>query len=374
MKLLTAGLCLSNMRFASVNPIIIHLALIQWPLILYHENLYLMNEPLFDPRKDALIAWTQKNTILAGWAISSASEDASFRRYFRIRHHDDSYIIMDAPPEKEDIHPFIQVTERLLTAGVQAPVIHQSSIEQGFLLLDDLGQQNYLSQLSPSTADKLYNQALETLLKIQQAKQSGLPPYDSRLLHTEMELFREWFLRAHLGISLNSSQHAELDSIFSILSKNALAQPQIFVHRDYHSRNLMVTKTNNPGVIDYQDAVVGPITYDLVSLLRDCYIAWPQDKVQTWALGYRDRLVETDLLPKTDDDIFLRWFDLMGLQRHLKAIGIFARLNHRDGKPAYLLEIPRVLNYILEVAARYADTAALADLLRDLKIKQKLIA
>lgn len=357
-----------------MNPIMIQLALIQWTLILYHENLYLMNALLADARKDALVTWTQNNTALAGWRISSASEDASFRRYFRISHHNDSYIIMDAPPEKEDIHPFIQVTERLLTAGVHAPVIHASSIEQGFLLLDDLGKQNYLSQLTPTTADKLYTQALDTLLKIQQAEKSGLPPYDNTLLHTEMELFREWFLQTHLGFSLTPSQHEELNSLFSILSKNALTQPQTFVHRDYHSRNLMVTPINNPGVIDYQDAVIGPITYDLVSLLRDCYIAWPGDKVQTWALCYRDRLVETGLLAKTDDDTFLRWFDLMGLQRHLKAIGIFARLNHRDGKPAYLKEIPRALNYITEVAPRYADTTALAKILQDLKIKQKLTA
>lgn len=333
-----------------------------------------MNDVLVDGRKDALLAWVQKNSGLADWAISSASEDASFRQYFRISNHNDSYIIMDAPPEKEDIHPFIQVTERLLEASVNAPVIHNANIEQGFLLLDDLGQQNYLSQLTPTTADKLYTQALETLLKIQQADKSGLPPYDHKLLHAEMELFREWFLQTHLGLTLSSSQHDELDSIFSRLSENALTQPQVFVHRDYHSRNLMVTKTNNPGVIDYQDAVVGPITYDLVSLLRDCYIAWPQDKVQTWTLSYQDRLVETGLLPKTDDDIFLRWFDLMGLQRHLKAIGIFARLNHRDGKPAYLQAIPQALDYILEVAPRYADTAALTGILHDLKIKQKLTA
>jgi len=331
-----------------------------------------MNDLLIDTRLDLLQTWIQKNPDFAGRTLTTASEDASFRRYFRINNRVDSYIIMDAPPDKEDIDPFIQVTEKLLNAGVHAPVIHESSIEQGFLLLDDLGNTSYLSQLTPATADRLYTQALDALLKIQQADTTGLPPYDNKLLQIEMELFREWFLQRHLGLSLSSSQHDDLNQIFSLLSENAVAQPQVFVHRDYHSRNLMVTIDNNPGVIDYQDAVVGPVTYDLVSLLRDCYIAWPQDQVKAWALDFRDRLVGSGLLNATDDDVFMRWFDLMGLQRHLKAIGIFARLNHRDGKAAYLQDIPRVLNYILEVAPQYTDMEALVTVIHDLQIKEKL--
>lgn len=334
------------------------------------------NETATDARKTMLTRWLRKNPVLAAWKVTPASADASFRRYFRIANDNDndSYIIMDAPPEKEDIHPFIKITRLLLDAGVHVPAIHATDIEQGFLLLDDLGQWNYLSQLTPETADDLYDDALSALLKIQQADASTLPVYDRDLLHTEMELFREWFLQTHLGLSLTAGQHDALHQIFSVLSDNALHQPQAFVHRDYHSRNLMVTRENNPGVIDYQDAVRGPITYDLVSLLRDCYIAWPEEKVRRWALGHRDHMVDAGLMAGTDDTTFLRWFDLMGLQRHLKAIGIFARLNHRDGKPGYLADIPRVLDYLLEVAPRHAETAALADLVTELGIKERLTA
>jgi aminoglycoside/choline kinase family phosphotransferase len=322
-----------------------------------------------DVRLELLRQWIKRQPGLNNIEIAPASADASFRRYFRITHAGGNLIAMDAPPEQENISPFIDITHRLEKADLQAPHIHASDLQQGFLLLDDLGSQDFLRGLNSDSVDELYGDALAALVKIQSADTKDLTLYNNKLLAAELSLFQDWYLGVHLGIELSQDQRERLDKVFSTLIDNALEQPQVFVHRDYHSRNLMITAENNPGIIDYQDAVFGPITYDLVSLLRDCYISWPTEQVKAWALHYRDQAVANELMAPTQDQQFLRWFDLMGIQRHLKAIGIFSRLNHRDGKSSYLNDIPRTLNYVLENAPRYGKTKPLLKLLNDLGIK-----
>jgi aminoglycoside/choline kinase family phosphotransferase len=322
-----------------------------------------------DLRLESLKQWIKRQPGLNNIEIAPASADASFRRYFRITYPGGTLIAMDAPPEQENVSPFIDITHRLEKANLHAPHIHASDLEQGFLLLDDLGSQDFLRGLSRDSVDKLYGDALAALVKIQSADTKDLTLYNNKLLAVELSLFQDWYLGVHLGIELSQGQREQLGRVFSALIDNALEQPQVFVHRDYHSRNLMVTAENNPGIIDYQDAVFGPITYDLVSLLRDCYISWPTEQVKAWALHYRDQAVANELMAPTQDQQFLRWFDLMGIQRHLKAIGIFARLNHRDGKPGYLGDIPRTLNYVLKIAPGYEETERLVGLLNDFGIK-----
>jgi aminoglycoside/choline kinase family phosphotransferase len=325
-----------------------------------------------DKRMQLLQSWSQQLFGLDGWCLQPASADASFRRYFRLSKVERSYIVMDAPPDREALAPFIDITARLLAAGVHAPRIHAQDESLGFLLLDDLGDQPFLGTLSPATVSRLYGDALNALFHILQADHSGLPAYDEALLLREMALFEEWFLRKHLGIHLDDQQLSRLAAVQHALAANALEQPQRFVHRDYHSRNLMLVDSQNPGIIDYQDAVVGPVTYDLVSLLRDCYIAWPRQQVQRWALDFRDRMVDEALISSVSDERFLRWFDLMGVQRHLKAIGIFSRLNHRDNKPGYLGDIPRTLGYIRDVAVGYEELQPLLDLIENQRIFERL--
>jgi len=322
-----------------------------------------------DLRLESLKQWIKRQPELNNAEIAPASADASFRRYFRITYAGGSLIAMDAPLEQENVSPFIDITHRLEKANLQVPHIHASDLQQGFLLLDDLGNQDYLRGLNSDSVNELYGDALAALVKIQLADTEDLMLYNNKLLATELSLFQDWFLGAHLGLELSQDQRGELGKVLSALIDNALEQPQVFVHRDYHSRNLMITEENNPGIIDYQDAVLGPITYDLVSLLRDCYISWPTEQVKAWALYYRDQAVANEIMAPTQDQQFLRWFDLMGIQRHLKAIGIFARLNHRDGKPGYLNDIPRTLNYVLENASCYEETKPLLKLLNDLGIK-----
>jgi len=263
---------------------------------------------------------------------------------------------MDAPPEKENCRPYVNIARSFRAIGLNVPEIIAEDLEQGFLLITDLGDRLYLSALNERTVGNLYRDALGALLVLQRdAKGSGLPPYDERLLRQEMDLFREWYLGRHLGVALTSGQHAVLDRSFDLLATAALAQPRVVVHRDYHSRNLMVTEIDNPGILDFQDAVVGPVTYDLVSLLRDCYIAWPRRQVESWVHEYFLTAGEAGVAVGDDAAKFLRWFDWMGVQRHLKAIGIFARLNHRDGKPNYLQDIPRVIDYVIDVAERHPE-------------------
>jgi aminoglycoside/choline kinase family phosphotransferase len=289
-----------------------------------------------------------------------ASADASFRRYFRVQDKTlgTSRIVMDAPPEKEDSSAFILITELLRVAGVNAPAIFAQDLDLGFLLLDDLGSQPYLDLLNDTSADTLYSDAIKAIVKMQ-AIDSPLPAYDRLRLQSEMDLFETWYLNRHLEVSLNAGQQQGLAGIFKLLIDSALQQPQVFVHRDFHSRNLMKTASNNPGVIDYQDAVNGPVTYDLVSLFKDCYIEWPRQRVETWLQEYL-ALAKLDISFET----FLRWFDFIGLQRHLKVLGIFARLNYRDGKAQYLNDLPLTLKYVSDVCQAYPELRPLQEILQ----------
>jgi len=317
-------------------------------------------------RLAALKAWLAGVLGTAGFDIAPASSDASFRRYFRVRHHGESHIAMDAPPAREDTRPFIRVAELLAAQGVNVPRILARDVDQGFLLLTDLGDTPYLQVLADDSVDSLYGDALSALLRMQRLdaeRLDGIPPYDHALLSQEMELFREWYLRRHCRRRLSVTQERALDALFEALAASALAQPTVFVHRDYHSRNLMRTPRDNPGIIDFQDAVRGPVTYDLVSLLRDCYIRWPRARVEAWALGYLRDARRAGIVGAIDEQTWLRWFDWMGVQRHLKAAGIFARLDLRDGKPGYLADIPRTLGYVREVAARHEALTPLLDFL-----------
>ena len=316
-------------------------------------------------RLEALKHWLDKELTLKEYTLTPASSDASFRRYFRISHEGESYIVMDAPPEKEDSRPFVSVARLFFDAGLNVPEIIDENLEQGFLLLGDLGSRLYLEALDETSVERLYGDALGALAAIQTCRPDAgvLPEYDRTLLMTEMGLFCDWLVGRHLGLTPDVAQAAMLDTARERLADNALEQPQVCVHRDYHSRNLMVTGRNNPGILDFQDAVIGPVTYDLVSLLRDCYIAWPRDRVEDWALGYQELALQSGILREEHEDpaVFLRWFDLMGVQRHLKAAGIFARLNHRDAKPGYLDDIPRTLGYVVDVAARYPEISGLGE-------------
>jgi len=300
--------------------------------------------------------------------LQPASADASFRRYFRVRNGDTSRIVMDAPPGKEDCASFLRVASWLRSMQLNAPRVHAANPEQGMLLLSDLGATQYLDVLhaDPGRADDLYADAIGALLTLQREGVqfcAELPPYDEKLLRAELALFSEWLCGVHLGIRFSDSEFQQWQAVADSLVSNALDQPSVFVHRDYHSRNLMLVDDNNPGILDFQDAVFGPYTYDLVSLLKDCYIAWPADQVIDWALSYFRRC---DAAPGSiSEESFLRHFELMGVQRQLKAAGIFARLHHRDGKPGYMHDIPRTLNYVLEVAPRYGELDFLADLIAD---------
>ena len=292
--------------------------------------------------------------------LKPASADASFRQYFRVTNNKDkkTYIVMDAPPEKEDCHPFLLVTDLIRGVGVNAPDVISTDIHQGFLLLDDLGSKPYLDHLDENSADRLYLDAIDALVKMQTID-GMLPAYDEQRLQTEMDLFETWYLKRHLGIELEKSHKASLNNVCKMLIENALEQPQVFVHRDYHSRNLMITDENNPGVIDYQDAVIGPISYDLVSLFKDCYIEWPRERVELWLEQYLARITPTQFIEK---ETLIRWFDLMGVQRHLKVLGIFARLNYRDGKKQYLRDLPLTLKYVLEACQSYEELQPLKKL------------
>lgn len=324
---------------------------------------------VLDERLTALSGWVKVQLGREDLILAPASADASFRRYFRVSIRDESYIVMDAPPGREDLRPYIHAVRQFLALGLHVPQILAQDLTQGFLLLSDLGDRTYLSELSETTVERLYGDALAALVVLQTGTDLGpdrFPPYDRNLLRAEMDLFRQWYVPLQLKVELTGRQSRILEQAFELLENAALAQPQVWVHRDYHSRNLMLTATNNPGILDFQDAVCGPVTYDLVSLLRDCYIEWPAGRVDEWALGYH-RLARQSGVPIPDDEQqFLDWFDLTGIQRHIKVLGIFTRLYHRDGKAAYLQDIPRVLTYLLAATARQRDLAELHGLLRAL--------
>ena len=316
-----------------------------------------------------LTRWVIDDLGFAGSRIEPASVDASFRRYFRVTRGEDTYIVMDAPPEKESLGPFLSVAKILLGMGLNAPVVLAKDAQRGFLLLSDLGKRQYLDELgSVEAADRLYADALGALCTMQTAGNAmarELPLYSHALLMREMELMPEWFLGRHLGVRISAAERGMLDRLFETLAQSALTQPAAFVHRDYHSRNLLVTADNNPGILDFQDAVWGPVTYDLVSLLKDCYVAWPAPRVNAWALQYRGRLLAKGFPLNLSEAEFMHGFDLVGLQRHIKVLGIFSRLYYRDGKAQYLKDLPRVLKYTRDAAAAYAETAEFADFIAD---------
>lgn len=312
-----------------------------------------------DTRYHLLLDWLRTDLGCTVDALLPASADASFRRYFRIHLGDQTGIVMDAPPPRENVRPFVAVAELLRKAGVRTPEVRAVDAQRGFVLLSDFGDRSYLDALRDDSVDTLYGAALETLWTLQRGvpADAGLPGYDARLLRTELDIFREWFLGARLGLELSAEESARLEDAWRTLVDSALEQPRVCVHRDFHSRNLMVIESDQPGVLDFQDAVMGPITYDLASLLRDCYVAWPKERVRGWMEAYRDRLRAGGLLEARQAERFRRWFDLMGMQRHLKAVGIFSRLHGRDGKPGYLKDIPRTLGYVAEVGADYPELA-----------------
>lgn len=321
-----------------------------------------------DVRLDALTAWARDVLGAARFDIAPASADASFRRYFRIvpdaawQGHS-TLIAMDAPPPMEDCAPFVRIARLLRDAGVHAPVVLAEDLARGFLLLTDLGQRTYLAALDTATAQDLYGAATDALILWQRATRAGaLPVYDEALLRRELDLFPDWYVGRHLGIALAPAQRDALQRAFRAVLDNNLAQPRVFVHRDYHSRNLMVSDPN-PGVLDFQDAVVGPITYDLVSLLRDAYVEWDEARQLDWTVRYWERARAAGLPVGTDFAAFWRDFEWMGVQRQLKVLGIFARLAHRDGKTNYLADMPRVYAYLRAACGRYRELAPLSELL-----------
>jgi N-acetylmuramate 1-kinase len=316
-------------------------------------------------RLSALERWLETRVPPGGYALAPASADASFRRYFRVTFphtSQPSVIAMDAPPEKEDSRPFVRVAGLMAAAGLHVPSILAQDLEQGFLLLSDLGTRTYLGALDESNADALFRDALDALVKWQRATvPDALPPYDAALLRRELDLFPEWYLSRHVGVSIDTAEREMLERVFTLLIAAAAAQPQVFVHRDFMPRNLMVSEPN-PGVLDFQDAVIGPVTYDVVSLFRDAFISWPEERVLDWTIRYWEKARGAGLPLATDFADFWRDFEWMGLQRHLKVLGIFARINYRDGKPGYLEDTPRFVGYARAVAARYSPLAPLLSL------------
>ena len=321
-----------------------------------------------DSRRAAVERWLARELRGAPFTLTPASEDASFRRYWRATLADGrSFVAMDAPPDKEDCRPFVRVAGMLAAAGVHAPQVIAQDLEQGFLLLSDLGTRTYLQALDAGSAPQLFSDATDALIRWQLATRPGeLPPYDETLLRREMDLFPEWYVGKHLKKLLSEKQKHSLEQIFATLVKSALAQPVVYVHRDYMPRNLMVCEPN-PGVLDFQDAVLGPITYDVVSLMRDAFISWPEEQVLDWTVRYWEKAKRAGLPVAQDFGEFWRAFEWMGLQRHLKVLGIFARINYRDGKPKYLADTPRFLKYSFDVSKRYRELAPLTKLLDELQ-------
>jgi N-acetylmuramate 1-kinase len=322
------------------------------------------------PDKDARLAlvhqWLSDDLGLPPERVEPASSDASFRRYFRAFRNGETFVIMDAPPEKEDVRPYLKVTRLLEGLGVHVPHVLEADIDNGLLLLEDLGVTQYLQRLNEGDdPDRLYGDALFALAEFQTRGNDAareLAPYDREVLAREMGLMPEWFLGRHLELKLADAENQIIADAFEFLIVEALRQPTVFVHRDYHSRNLMVLDERNPGVIDFQDALRGPIGYDLVSLLKDCYISWPRERVEQWVTGYRNLIRSRGGPGGSDNREFLRWFDLIGVQRHIKVLGIFARLWYRDGKAGYLKDLPLTLEYVRDTCRRYPELAELAGL------------
>jgi aminoglycoside/choline kinase family phosphotransferase len=320
-----------------------------------------------DPRRGALERWLSMQLRGARFSLAPASEDASFRRYFRASLDDGaSFVAMDAPPEKEDCRPFVHVARLLREAGVHAPQVHAQDLAQGFLLLTDLGTRTYLQELAPANAPQLFADATDALVRWQLATRAGeLPPYDEALLRREMQLFPDWCVAREFGVTWNDAQQAQWTVTTDLLVQSALSQPMVAVHRDYMPRNLMVCD-RNPGILDFQDAVRGPISYDVASLIRDAFISWDEEQELDWAVRYWELARKSKLDVPDDFGLFWRQLEWMGLQRHLKVLGIFCRLKHRDGKPKYSEDLPRFFRYAHRVAVRYNGLGPLAKLLESL--------
>lgn len=319
-------------------------------------------------RTQLLENWIKDQFPVKTFTLKPASADASFRRYFRVFIDDQTFVVMDAPPQHEDCRPFLQVANILSATGVHVPNILAQNLEHGFLLLSDLGNTTFLQVLTKDTdwADQLYTDAIDALIRMQLSQRTeGLPNYDETLLLRELNLFPDWYIAKHLGKALSDQQAAMLKTIFARILANNLAQPKVLVHRDYHSRNLMVT-TPNPGILDFQDAVVGPVTYDLVSLFKDAYIYWDEERVLDWVIRYWEKARKAGLPVSADFAEFYRDFEWMGVQRHLKILGIFARLNYRDDKASYLDDMPLVMNYLRKACYRYCELHLLHNLLDEL--------
>jgi N-acetylmuramate 1-kinase len=323
-----------------------------------------------DARRDQLTAWLMslpRQHAIEVETLSVASADASFRRYFRVAAGAGTRIVMDAPPGKEDVRPFIHVAQLLRSAGLHAPDVIEVDEQRGFLLLSDLGRETYLTVLNESNAPQLFSDAIDALVRWQLASRPGeLPPYDEALLRRELDLFPEWYVAKHLKHELSAAQRDVLDTTFRRILASNLAQPAVYVHRDFMPRNLMVASPN-PGVLDFQDAVLGPISYDVASLFRDAFISWDEERVIDWSIRYWERARRAGLPVAADFGSFWRDLEWMGLQRHLKVLGIFARINYRDGKPHYLADTPRFVAYVRAVARRYDELAPLARLLDELE-------
>ena len=313
-------------------------------------------------RGELFQAWLRARLGREPPALAAASADASFRRYWRLRHGEGTVIAVDAPPETENNAAFVRLARAFAAVGLNVPEILAEDLEHGFLLLADLGERQYLDHLDAANADRLYGDAIGALIALQAAgPQTGLPLYDEPFLRRELKIFDDWLLDGLLALPQAEQDRTMLALSYDLLVESALAQPRVCVHRDFHSRNLMLTDTANPGILDFQDAVLGPVTYDLVSLLRDCYIDWPEARVQAWTEAYLNLALQCGILREEHVAAFAGWFDLMGVQRHLKAAGIFARLARRDGRPGYLQYIPRTLGYVVQVGARYPALEPLAD-------------
>ncbi|RMQ46287.1 hypothetical protein ALQ04_00719 [Pseudomonas cichorii] len=319
-----------------------------------------------DAQLPALFAEQQWGAVPPA-TLTAASSDASFRRYFRWEGGDKTFIVMDAPPPQENCKPFVDIAHLLASSGINVPKIYAEDLTQGFLLLNDLGRQTYLDVIDADNADALFDDAIAALLAYQQLPMDApLPSYDVALLRRELELFPEWYVKRHLGIDMNSTQLAAWQHVSDLLIESALAQPKVLVHRDYMPRNLMISEPN-PGVLDFQDAVYGPVTYDITCLFKDAFLSWPQERVTAWLQTYWDKARAVGIPVHDDFAAFARASDLMGVQRHLKVIGIFARICHRDGKPRYLSDVPRFFAYIEAVLSRRPELAELGQLLTSLQ-------
>lgn len=318
-----------------------------------------------DTRRQQLSEWASHTLSAPAIDLAMVSGDASFRRYFRFKHGSQSIVAVDAPPQHENNQAFVTVGHLLAKQGLVVPQFIAVDLEQGFLLVSDLGDRLYLDELKQDNADTMYREAIDALVQMQHVDLSSqpLPLYNKEKLMVELNLFNQWFIQRHLNLTLSNNELKIVERLFEDLLDSALSQQQVFVHRDFHSRNLMICTPRSPGIIDFQDAVVGPISYDLVSLLKDCYIQWPAQEVSKWCHYYHQNAVQLGLLETSFED-FYQQFEWMGMQRHIKVLGIFCRLNYRDSKSHYLNDLPLVFDYVMQAAKKYSQFTDFANLMQ----------